>query len=26
MIDFRNGALKYCLHEIAELKKKYPME
>ena len=26
MIDFRNGALKYCLHEIAELKKKYPTE
>ena len=23
MIDFRNGAFKYCLHEIAELKKKY---
>ena len=23
MIDFRNGTFKYCLHEIAELKKKY---
>lgn len=23
MIDFRNGAFKYCLHEIAELKEKY---
>lgn len=23
MIDFRNDAFKYCLYEIAELKKKY---
>ena len=23
MIDFRVGALRYCLHEISELKKKY---
>ena len=26
MIDFRNGAFKYCLHEIADLKKKYTGE
>lgn len=26
MIDFRNGAFKYCLHEIAKLKKKYTEE
>ena len=23
MIDFRNGAFRFCLHEIAKLKKKY---
>ena len=26
MIDFRNDAFKYCLNEIAELKKKYTEE